>query len=38
MPGLAARLEAFQRELPKRSLRVGATEWTYRLAGVLMLA
>ena len=33
MPDLAARLEAFQREHPKRSLRVGATEWTYRLAG-----
>jgi pimeloyl-ACP methyl ester carboxylesterase len=33
MSELAARLEKFQREHPKRSLSVGSTEWTYRLAG-----
>jgi 3-oxoadipate enol-lactonase len=30
---MAARLEEFQRQHPKRSLSLGATEWSYRVAG-----
>lgn len=33
MGEIAERLEEFQRRHPKRSLRVGATEWSYRVAG-----
>jgi 3-oxoadipate enol-lactonase len=33
MSELAARLDEFRRKHPKRSLSVGSTEWTYRVAG-----
>jgi hypothetical protein len=33
MSELAARLDEFLRKHPKRSLSVGSTEWTYRVAG-----
>ena len=33
MSEIAAQLEEFQRRHPKRTLNVGTTEWSYRVAG-----